>query len=58
MSAGLAVEAGGMEDCLARQSKTGTREENRVQRAVQLSLGVADRRGIQYTECEGDRSIK
>ena len=33
-SAGWAVEAGRMEACLARQSNTGTREDNRVRRAV------------------------
>ena len=52
-SAGQEVKAGRMEDCLARQSKTGTREENRVRREVQLSIGVADGRGSQYTEGEG-----
>ena len=52
------MEAGGTEACLARQSNTGTREENRVQRAVQLSIGVADGRGSQYTEGEGDGSRK
>ena len=48
------VKAGRMEDCLARQSKTGTREDNRVRRAVQLSIGVADGRGSQYKKGEGD----
>ena len=33
-----------MEACLFRQSNTGTREENRVLREVQISLGVADGR--------------
>ena len=58
MSAGLAVEAGGMEACLARRSKTGTGENKRVQRAVQLSLGVVYGSGGQYTEGEGDGSRK
>ena len=53
VSAGRAVESGGMGACLAKQSKTGTREGNGVQRLVQLSLGVADGRRIQYTEGEG-----
>ena len=57
-SAGRAVEAGGMEACLARKSKTGTREDNRVQRTVQLSVRVADGRKSQYTESEGDGSRK
>ena len=47
-----------MEACLARQSKSGTREDNRVRIAVQLSFGVADDRGSQYTEGEVGRSIK
>ena len=47
-----------MEACLDRQPKNGTREDNRVQRAVQLSLGVADGRGGQYTEGEGGGSRK
>ena len=51
-SAGRAVEADGMEACLDRRSKNGTRVENWIQRAVQLSLRVADRRGSQYTEGE------
>ena len=34
------------------------REENRVRRAVQLSIGVVDGRGSHYTEGEGDGSIK
>ena len=55
-SAGRAVEAGKMEACLDRQSKTGTREDNIVRRAVQLSLGVADEKGSQYTEGKGDGS--
>ena len=54
VSTGRAVEAGGMEACLSRSSNTGTRVENRVQRAVQLSLRVADGRVSQYTEGEGD----
>ena len=57
-SAGRAAEAGGMEACLARQSKTGRREENMVQRAVQLSIGVVDGRGGQYTDGEGGGSIR
>ena len=43
-----------MEAYLARQSKTGTKLENRVQRVVHLSLRVEDGRGSQYTEGEGD----
>ena len=58
MSAGRAVEAGGMKACFARRSKTGTREDNRLQRAVHLSLGVADGKGSQFTEGEGDGSRK
>ena len=57
-SAGRVVEAGGMEACLARKSKTVTREDNRVQRTVQLSVRVADGRKSQYTESEGDGSRK
>ena len=57
-SSGRAVEAGRMEYCLTRKSKTGAREENWVQIAVQLSLGVADGRGSQYTEDEGGGSRK
>ena len=56
--AGRAVEASGVEASFVKQSKTGTREENMVRRAVHLSLGVADGRGSQYTEGEGDGSIK
>ena len=47
-----------MEACLDRRSKTGTRRENRVQRAVLLSFRVVDGRGSQYMEGEGGRSIK
>ena len=47
-----------METCLVRQSKTGTREENKVRIAVQISLGVTDGRGGQYTEGEGGGSRK
>ena len=57
-SAGQAVEAGGMEACLAWQSKTGTMEDNRVKWAVQIIIGMADGRGSQYTEGEGDESRK
>ena len=57
-SAGRAVEAGGEDACLARQSKTGMRVENRVQRAVQLSQRVADGRGGRDTEGEGGGSRK
>ena len=51
-SAGRVVEAGGMEAYLARQSKTEIREDNKVRRVVQISFGVADGRGGQYTEGE------
>ena len=47
-----------MEACLVRLSNTGTREDNRVQRALQLSLRVVDGRGSQYTEGEGDEYRK
>ena len=47
-----------MEACLLRRYNTGTREDNRVRRAVQLSLGVADGRGGQYMEVEGVGSRK
>ena len=43
---------------MARRSKTGMREENRVKRAVQLSLRVADGRRSQYTKGEEGGSIK
>ena len=43
----------GMDICLVTRSKTGIRVENRVQRGVQISLRVADRRGGWYTEFEG-----
>ena len=43
-----------MEACLVRQSKTEMRVEIGCKRAVQLSLRVADGRGGQYTEGEGD----
>ena len=43
------MEAGGVEACLYRRSKTITREENRVGIVVQISLGVADGRVSQYT---------
>ena len=43
----------GMDYCLARWSKTGMRVENRVQRAVQLSIRVAYGRGFRYMEGEG-----
>ena len=46
------------DDFLARQSKTGTRQDNRVQIAVNLSIGVADGSGNQYTEGVGDGSGK
>ena len=52
------MEGGETEACLARRSKTGTRKDNRVQRVVQLSLGVVDGRGVQYMEGEGDGSRK
>ena len=39
-----------MENCFARQSKSGTRQNNRLQIAVNLSIGVADGSGSQYTE--------
>ena len=58
VSSGRAVEAVGMEACLSRQSTTGTREENRVNIAVQLGLRVEDGRGGHYTEGEGCGSIK
>ena len=47
-----------MEACLARQSKTVMWEDNRVQRAVQTSLGGEDGMGSQYIEGEGDGSRK
>ena len=47
-----------MDACLARRSNTGMRVENWVQRVVQLSLKVADGRGIRDTEGEGGRSRK
>ena len=47
-----------MDACLARQSNTGMRVENWVQRAVQISFMVADGRGGQDTEGEGDGSRK
>ena len=49
-----AVETGEMKAYLARQSKNGTKVENRVQKAVHLSLRVEDGRGSQCTEGEGD----
>ena len=52
------MEAGGIEACLSRRSNTGMRGENWVQRAVQISLRVANGRGIQYTDDERDGSIK
>ena len=52
------MEASGREDFLARQSMTGTSQKNRVQRAVNLSIGVADGSGSQYTEGVGDGSRK
>ena len=58
-SAGRAVEAVGVEACLDRLSKTGTRVENRVQRAVQLSLRVAyGRDGFITRRVKGGGSIK
>ena len=57
-SAGQAVEAWGIDACLARHSKTETTMENRVRTAMQLSFRVADGRGSQYTEDEGDESRK
>ena len=48
----------GIDACLARRSKTIIRVENRVQRAVQLSLRVADGMGGRYTEDEGGGSRK
>ena len=57
-SAGQAVEADGVEACLARRSNTGMRGYNKVQRTAQISLGVADGRVCQFTEGEGDGSIK
>ena len=48
----------GMDDCLARRSKTKMRLENRVQRAVYISQRVEDGRGGRYTEGEGGRSRK
>ena len=47
-----------MDVCLDRKSKKEMRVENFVRRAVQLSLRVADGRGGQDTEGEGDGSIK
>ena len=47
-----------MEDFLVRQSKTGTRQNNRLQRAVNLSIGMADGGESQYTEGVGDGSRK
>ena len=43
-----------MEAYLDMQSNTGVREDTRVKRAVQLSIGVADGRGSQYKEGDGD----
>ena len=57
-SAVQAVEAGRIEACLAWQSNTGTREDNRFRRELQLIIGVAYGRGGQYTECGRDGSIK
>ena len=57
-SAGREVGSGEMEACLVRQSKTGTREDNRVRRTLQISLRVADGRGGQYIEGEWDGSRK
>ena len=45
-----------MEACLVRRSKTRMREDNRVQRAVRISIGVVYGRGGQYTEGEGGES--
>ena len=56
--AGREVETGEMKACLARQSKTRTREENRLQRTVQISIKVSDGRGNHYTKSEGDISRK
>ena len=47
-----------MEDCLDRRSKTVTMEDTRVKIVVQIILRVADGRGGQYTEGEGDGSRK
>ena len=43
----------GMYACLVRRPKTGIRVENRVRRAVQISIRVADGRGSWDTEGEG-----
>ena len=48
----------GMDACLDRRSKTGMRVENKVRRAVQISLRVADGRGIRDMESEGGGSRK
>ena len=48
----------GMVSFLSRRSKTGMRVESRVRRAVQISLRVADGRGVQDAEGEGGGSIK
>ena len=50
VSEGRAVDAGGMEACLDRRSKAGTRVKNWVRRAVQLSVRMAGGKGSQYTE--------
>ena len=48
----------GMDACLDTWYKTVMRAENWVQRVVQLSLKVADGRGIRDTEGEGEISRK
>ena len=48
----------GMDTCLDRRSNTGMRVENRLQRAVQLSIRMADGRGGWDTEDEGGGSRK
>ena len=43
-----------MDACLARRSKTGMRVKNQVRRVVNISIRVADGRGSQYKEGDGD----
>ena len=47
-----------MDACFARRSNTGTRVENWLQRAVQVSLRVTDGRGSRDTEGGGEGYIK
>ena len=48
----------GMYACLYRRSMTGMRVKNRVQRAVRISLRMADGRESWYTKGEGEVSRK